>query len=171
MLDIFENIKTFVFDVDGVLTDSTVYLLDNGEQVRRMNIKDGYALQLAIRKGYKILIISGGTSAAVEQRLRKLGIEEVIMGAHDKAAILTSYIEQNQLKRQEVLFMGDDIPDYHAMKSIGMACAPSDAVPEIKSIARYISVFAGGMGCVRDVIEKVMKINGHWDLDTQTASK
>ncbi len=164
MLEQFKPIRLFVLDVDGVLTNGQILLLDDGQQARSMNIKDGYALQLAIKKGYQILVISGGQSTAVSLRLNKLGIESVQMGVHEKADKLKAYIQLHQIEAREVLYMGDDLPDYAVMKTVGLPCCPADAVPEIKSISTYISVFKGGEGCVRDVIEKVLKLNGHWDI-------
>ena len=171
ILDQFKKITTFVFDVDGVLTDGTIYVFDNGEQVRSMNIKDGFALQLAIRKGYHILVISGGNSPAVISRLKKLGINDVFMSVLDKRATLLQFIKEKSIPAEEVLFMGDDIPDYMAMQEAGLKCCPADAAPELKKIADYISVKEGGKGCVRDVIERVLKLNGHWELDTDVPSR
>jgi 3-deoxy-D-manno-octulosonate 8-phosphate phosphatase (KDO 8-P phosphatase) len=171
LLERFKEITTFVFDVDGVLTDGTLWIHDDGEMVRRMNIKDGYALQLAIKKGYRILVISGGTSAAVVHRLAKLGVRDVFMQVEQKTLVLQDYCANHQIKASEVLFMGDDIPDYGMMQLAGLACAPADAVAEIKQLAQYISPFAGGQGCVREVIEKVMKLRGDWAIDTSVSSK
>lgn len=171
MLEIFSRITTFVFDVDGVLTDGTLFVFDNGEQVRRMNIKDGYALQLAVKKGYRVVIFSGGISEAVIQRLKKLGITDVFMNVKDKKSGLLNYLQQHDITWEEVLFMGDDIPDYSVMKEAALPCAPCDAVPEIKQIAKYISSLPGGKGCVRDVIEKVLKLRDDWDLDVTVPSK
>ena len=136
-----------------------------------MNIKDGYALQLAVKKGYRVLVISGGTSDAVKQRLDRLGVTENFLQVENKKEKLTEYVAQHDLKWEEVLFMGDDIPDYSAMQLVGLACCPADAATEIKQISQYISPLEGGKGCARDVIEKVLKLNGHWDLDTAVASK
>ncbi len=162
-LVLLKKVKLFVFDVDGVLTDGSIILLDNGEQARQMNIKDGYALQLAIKRGYEILIISGGNSNAVKIRLQKLGIQQIFLGVADKKDLLLNFITQHNFKVEEVLYMGDDIPDMLPMQQVGVSCAPADAVAEIKSIAHYISPVLGGKGCVRDVIEKVLKLNGHWN--------
>ena len=162
-LALLKNIKLFVFDVDGVLTDGSLILLENGEMARQMNIKDGYALQLAIKHGYDILIISGGSSSAVKIRLQKLGIQHIFLGVIDKKNLLLNFVAEHLLKKEEILYMGDDLPDLLPMKEAGVACAPADAVPEIKSIAQYISPAFGGKGCVRDVIEKVLKLNGHWN--------
>ncbi len=162
-LTLLKNIRLFVFDVDGVLTDGSIILLDNGEQARQMNIKDGYALQLAIKHGYEILIISGGTSEAVKIRLQKLGIQHVSLGIVNKRELLLNFIAAHNFKKEEILYMGDDVPDVLPMKEAGVGCAPADAVAEIKSIAHYISPAVGGKGCVRDVIEKVLKLNDHWN--------
>ena len=171
MLQKFKSIKTFVFDVDGVLTDGSLLILHDGQMARVMNIKDGYALQLAIKKGYRVVIISGGTSDAVAQRLEKLGVTDCFLKVDNKKEKLLAYVAQHQLNLDEVLFMGDDIPDYIPMQLTGLPCCPADAVAEIKQISQYISPVEGGKGCARDVIEKVLKLNGHWDLDTSVASK
>jgi len=144
--------------------------LNDGQFARRMNIKDGYALQLAIKKGYKILVISGGTSEAVKTRLQKLGIEDVYLNVSAKKEILVKYVADHNLAWEEVLYMGDDIPDLAVMKLAGLACCPADAVAEIKEIAHYVSPAIGGEGCVRDVIEKVLKLNNHWRHDDETTS-
>ena len=169
-LTLFKNIQLFVFDVDGVLTDGSIILLDNGEQARQMNIKDGYALQLAIKQGYQILIISGGNSDAVKTRLQKLGIQHIFLGISDKKELLLNFINEKNFKKEQILYMGDDVPDLLPMKQAGLACAPADAVAEIKSMAHYISPVVGGKGCVRDVIEKVLKLNGHWNEPNNVTS-
>ena len=171
VLKLFKPITTFAFDVDGVLTDGTIFVFDNGDQVRRMNIKDGYALQLAVKKGYRVVVISGAHTEAVKIRLNKLGVHDVFMQVENKEEKLSEYINTHQLDWKEILFMGDDIPDYAVMKKVGLSCAPADAVGAIRDIAKYISTIAGGKGCVRDVIEKVLKLNGHWEMDTGVASK
>ena len=171
LLDSFKKISCFAFDVDGVLTDGSLLVLDDGQMVRRMNIKDGYALQLAVKKGYKLLIISGGMSEAVRSRLNKLGIEDVFLKVENKLETLEQYRKDKNLEMHEILFMGDDIPDYEVMKKVGIASCPADAAPEIKSISQYISIYKGGEGCARDVIEKVMKVNGDWDIDVSVSSR
>ncbi|TWW00999.1 KdsC family phosphatase [Chitinophaga pinensis] len=171
ILALFKPISTFVFDVDGVLTDGTVQLLPNGDQSRRMNIKDGYALQLAVKKGYRVVIISGGKSESVVSRLQGLGIKDIYTGILDKQEKLQDYAFENDLKWDEILFMGDDIPDYRAMQLVGLPVCPADAAPEIKSICRYVSPVNGGFGCVREVIEKVLKLNDHWMMDEEIASR
>ncbi|MEJ7610444.1 MAG: 3-deoxy-D-manno-octulosonate 8-phosphate phosphatase [Ferruginibacter sp.] len=170
ILSSLKKIRLFVLDVDGVLTDGSLLLMDSGEMVRRMNIKDGYALQLAVKKGYDILIISGGTSAAVKQRLEKLGLKNIHLGVLNKKELLLKYVTEKKYIMPEVLYMGDDIPDVMPMQAVGVACAPADAVPEVRSIAHYISPLSGGNGCVRDVIEKVMKLNGDWNDHPEIAS-
>lgn len=167
----FKNITTFLFDMDGVLTDGSVLVLENGLQARRMNIKDGYALQLAIKRGYRVAVISGATNAPVIDRLNKLGIKDVQMGVEHKDVFIKEYQHQHQLKREEILFMGDDMPDIAAMKMAGLATCPADAIGEIKELAAYISPNKGGEGCVRDVIEQVMKANGNWYHEPGVASK
>ena len=171
LLAAFRNIKTFVFDIDGVLTDGFLGILEDGQMVRRMNIKDGYALQLAIKQGYGIVIITGGNSEAVRERLNRLGVKDVFLKEENKKKKLTEYIIENNLSWSEVLFMGDDIPDYTVMQMAGLACAPADAAPEIRYISNYISPLKGGYGCARDVIEKVLKLNDHWPMDTSISSK
>ena len=165
-----QGIRLFVLDVDGVLTDGSLLLMDNGEMARRMNIKDGYALQLAVKKGYDILVISGGTSGAVKLRLEKLGLKNIHLQISNKKELLVKYVTERKYTWPEVLYMGDDIPDVMPMQMAGVACAPADAVPEVKSIAHYISPLTGGNGCVRDVIEKVMKLNGDWNDHPEISS-
>ena len=167
----FKKIRAFVFDVDGVLTDGSLLVMDNGQLVRRMNIKDGYALQLAVKKGYRILVISGGNSPAVELRLKKLGITDIFMSVLDKRSLLLQYLKDHGLKTEEVLFMGDDIPDYVCMKEVGLPAAPADAAHEIRKAAVYVSSKSGGTGCVREVIEKTLRLNGHWQMETDIPSR
>lgn len=171
ILQSFKPIKLFVMDVDGVLTDGSLLLQQNGQHSRTMNIKDGYAIQLAVKRGYKILVISGANDPAVQIRLNQLGVEEVFLGVMDKATLLLKKMESLQLSKEQVVYIGDDIPDYDAMMKVGLACCPSDAVSEIKKIAHYVSPYLGGRGCVRDVIEKVLKLNNHWDINSGVAAK
>ncbi len=165
MLENLKNISCFIFDVDGVLTNGDVIVMPNGILVRKMNIKDGYALQLAIKKGYKVWIISGGNSVEVQERLQKLGVKEVHMGVNDKRSLVKKLVAEHHVQLDSVLYMGDDMPDYEAMKMAGVAACPKDAAFDIKSIASYISMANGGEGCVREVVEKVLKLNNHWDLE------
>ncbi|HLG41387.1 MAG TPA: HAD hydrolase family protein [Chitinophagaceae bacterium] len=167
----FKNITTFIFDVDGVLTDGTVLVLENGLQARSMSIKDGFALQLAVKSGYHIIVISGSAPSPVIDRLTKLGINDVHMSVPDKKAFITSYIEKNKLKKEEVLYMGDDLPDLPAMSVVGLAACPADAATEIKEVAHYTSPLGGGHGCARDVIEKVLSANDHWKFHPGVVSR
>jgi 3-deoxy-D-manno-octulosonate 8-phosphate phosphatase (KDO 8-P phosphatase) len=171
VLQQFKSITTLVFDVDGVLTDGTLIVLPNGVMARKMNVKDGYALQLAAKRGYNVIIISGGKSEEVAERLHKLGIKEVYMQVIDKVSVLNNYLLTNNITWDETLYMGDDIPDLSVMKKVGISCCPVDAVSEIKEISNYISPFNGGFGCARDVIEKVLKLRGHWNDDTHIPSQ
>lgn len=165
MLASLKKITCFVFDVDGVLTNGEVIVMPNGILVRKMNIKDGYALQLAIKKGYHVWVISGGNSEEVEDRLRKLGITEVHMRVKDKRALLQELSILHGIALDEMLFMGDDMPDYEAMSIVGIAACPKDAAVDIKSISTYIALANGGDGCAREVIEKVLKLNDRWDVE------
>ena len=171
LLERFKQIRLFVFDVDGVLTDGSIYVFNDGEQARKMNIKDGFALRLGVKKGYRFLVISGAVSDAVSKRLEKLGITDVFMKVEDKRSLLLNYLAENKIPAEQVLFMGDDIPDYQVMKIAGLASAPADAMPELKAVAHYVSHRKGGEGCVRDVIERVLKLNGHWELTTDVRSQ
>lgn len=161
----FKAITTFVFDMDGVLTDGTLLVVKGNEWLRKMNIKDGYALQLAANQNYRVVILSKSNSDPVKERLHSLGVKEVFMKVPDKKEKLIAYIAENKLDPVEVLFMGDDIPDYTCMQIAGLPCCPSDAVSDVKNVAKYISPFKGGEGCVRDVIEKVLKLHGKWPLE------
>lgn len=166
VLELFKPITTLVFDVDGVLTNGTLLILPDGLMARSMNIKDGYGLQLAVKKGYNVLIISGGNSPEVKDRLLKLGVTEVYMQVKNKVEVLSAFLNQHNLTWSEVLYMGDDIPDVEVMSKVALPCCPRDAVQEIRSISKYISHLEGGFGCGRDVIEKVMKVRGDWSDDT-----
>jgi 3-deoxy-D-manno-octulosonate 8-phosphate phosphatase (KDO 8-P phosphatase) len=163
--ELLKHINTFIFDYDGVLTDGSVITTNDGEAYRISNVKDGYALQLAWRKGYKVAVISGAKSESMIHRMKALQITDVFMGVEKKLLTFRKYLEDNNLKPQQVLYMGDDIPDYEVMLEAGMSVCPADAAEEIKSVARYISHFNGGKGCVRDVIEQVLKIQGKWMND------
>lgn len=171
VLEYFSNITTFVFDIDGVMTDGGVLLLENGLQARRMNIKDGLALQMAITNQYKVIVISGGASEPVIGRLQYLGLSEIHLGLKDKLKFLELYLQQNNLAWEEVLYMGDDLPDLPVLQKVGLPCCPADAVIEVKKISKYISPVEGGYGCVRDVIEKVLKLNNHWNYHPEVSSR
>lgn len=170
-MDLFKTITTFIFDVDGVLTDGAVLVLENGVQARRMSIKDGYALQLAVKKGYRLLVISGAAASPVVDRLNKLGITDIYMEVADKKGFIEKYMATNNLITNQVLFMGDDMPDRPAMSVVGLPVCPADAAPEIREVSKYISPFHGGYGCVRDVIETVLKLKDDWQHTEDIASR
>ncbi len=156
------DIKTLIFDVDGVMTDGIVLLTTQGDMLRTMNVKDGYALQLAVKKGYRIIIISGGNSEAVRERFKGLGLKEIHLAIGNKLEVFHRIVEEDKLDLKTILYMGDDIPDYEIMREVGVAACPANAAEEIKHISRYISPIDGGKGCVRDVIEQVMKVQQTW---------
>lgn len=156
------KITTFIFDIDGVLTDGSVILEPTGDQTRTMNVKDGFALQIAVKKGFKVAIISGGKNEIVRKRFSGLGIHDVYMGAGHKWDSFDELKATYNLQNEEILYMGDDIPDYEIMAAIGLPTCPNDAATEIKQISQYISPLSGGKGAVRDVIEKVMRSQGKW---------
>jgi 3-deoxy-D-manno-octulosonate 8-phosphate phosphatase (KDO 8-P phosphatase) len=162
--EIMPQIKAFIFDVDGVLTNGIVTIFPNGELIRQMNVKDGYALKLAVDMGYRVCIISGGTNPAVKSRLQGLGIKDIYLGVHNKTEKLHEYLDMYDLQKENILYMGDDIPDFPVMQLIGLPTCPKDAVPEIQEISKYISQKKGGNGCVRDVIEQVMKVQDKWKV-------
>jgi 3-deoxy-D-manno-octulosonate 8-phosphate phosphatase (KDO 8-P phosphatase) len=171
LLDQFKRIKTFVFDVDGVLTDSSVLLLENGLQARRMSIKDGLALQLALRNGYRVLILSGAHSDPVVQRMQYLGLTEIHTAVKDKKGFLEQYCSVQGITADTLLFMGDDLPDLPALGIAGISACPADAAVEVLEACIYRSPVKGGEGCVRDVIEKVLRLNGHWHYESGLTSK
>ncbi len=158
----FKNIKHIILDVDGVLTDGSLIITDSGELRRTMNAKDGMAMRMALDKGYTLNIITGGKAEGVIKRLKGLGISEIHVGIYDKLECFEELRNIYEWKKDEIMYVGDDVNDYEVMQAVGLACCPKDAVPEIKSIAHYVSTAAGGKGCVRDVIEKVLKLNSHW---------
>ena len=158
-----QHITTFIFDIDGVLTDGTVTITTEGELLRKMSVKDGYALKTAIDLGYHICIISGGSNEGVRKRLEGLGIKDIYLGTHNKTAQLNDYLTQYNIQSENVLFMGDDLPDFQVMQQVGLPCCPQDAVPEIKNISKYVSHKNGGFGAARDVIEQVLKVQEKWN--------
>src|SRR5690606_12137928 len=165
------NITTFILDVDGVLTDGGVILMPTGEMVRTMNTKDGYAMQLAIKKGFRIATISGGRDKMVEARLRYLGVTDIYSGVRDKFDVYQDYLYSYGLKTEEIIYMGDDVPDIDIMRDVALACCTHDAVADVRAIAEYISPFKGGEGCVRDIIEQTMKVQKKWyDEEDNTQS-
>ncbi len=171
ILEDFKKIKTFVFDVDGVLTDGRVLLLENGLQARQMHVKDGLALQMAVKHNYNVIIISGGYSEPVLKRMQYLGIMEIYLAVKDKYSFLNNYLTEKKIEWQSVLYMGDDLPDIKVLNTVGLSTCPADAISEVKLVSKYISDVNGGFGCVRDVIEKVLKLNDHWNIDSDLSSK
>jgi len=160
--EILNQIKAFVFDVDGVLTDGKVIAISNGEQLRIMCTRDGFAITDAIANGYKIGIITGGNNKGVKERLKYLGVEDIYFSSKDKVKDYNDFKKKHALNDDDILYMGDDIPDLKVMSFPVLPCCPSNAVPEIKSISKYISPNKGGYGCVRDVIEQTLKVQNKW---------
>ena len=165
-----KNIDTFVFDVDGVFTDSTLIITSEGEMLRKMSVKDGYAVKTALQKGYKICIISGGTNEGVRSRLQALGIKDIYLGAHQKMDALKDYMDNHEIDISTMLYMGDDIPDIPVMKVVALPTCPQNAVQEVKAVSMYVSHKNGGEGCVRDVIEQVLKVKGDWMTNFSAAN-
>ncbi len=165
------QITTLIFDVDGVLTDGSIIVATNGDMYRKMHTKDGFALKTAVDKGFNVCIISGGNNEGVRLRLQGLGIKDIYLGAHHKTETMNAYLKEKSILRENVLYMGDDIPDLQVMKEIGLACCPQDAVQEIKRISNYVSHKKGGKGCVRDVIEQVLKVQNKWLNDETVSAK
>jgi len=155
-------ITTLIFDVDGVFTDGTVQIMPDGQLIRKLNSKDSYAVQYAVKKGYSIVIISGGNSNAVRDSLQGLGISHIFMESKNKALVYNKFLNDHGIKPEETLYMGDDIPDYEVMEMSGVAACPADASAEIKQISQYVSHRNGGEGCVRDIIEQTLKVQGKW---------
>ncbi|MBR1839433.1 MAG: HAD hydrolase-like protein [Prevotella sp.] len=155
-------VKAIIFDVDGVLSTNTIQMSPDGMPVRTVNIKDGYAIQLAIKMGLRLAIISGGTDKGIEERYRKLGMKDIFMSCSTKIEVFRKYLADNGLTAEEVIYVGDDIPDYEVMQMAGCPCCPADACSDIKEISTYISPYKGGEGCARDIIEQVMRAQGHW---------
>lgn len=156
------KISTIIFDVDGVLSTSTIPMSKEGDPLRTVNIKDGYAIQLAVKQGLRLAIITGGKDDAIQMRYSKLGMKDIFMACGIKIEVLRRYMEQHNLKKEEVLYIGDDIPDYEVMHEVGCPCCPKDACSDIKEISTYISPYDGGMGCARDILEQVMRAKGLW---------
>ena len=161
-LEYFKHITTFMFDVDGVMTDGRLQVTDSGDFLRTFHTKDGYALRRAVEEGYNVVVITGGKGNSIEKRLTGLGITQFYTGAGDKLPIYQRYIEAHNINPLQILYMGDDLNDFTVMQKVGLATCPADACPEIKEISHYISPLKGGDGCVRDVVEKVMKLRENW---------
>ena len=164
-LENFKSIKTFVFDMDGVLTDGKLWIMSGSDWIRNMHIRDGLGIVNAVNKGYRVIIISGSESEPVKKRLHALGVKDVFMNVSDKKSRLEKLIKKYKLDLTEILYMGDDTPDYSCMKIVGLPACPNNAISDLKKISKYISPFNGGEGCVRDVIEKVLWLNDHWTLE------
>jgi len=156
------KIKALVFDVDGVLSAETIQMSEEGLLVRTLNTKDGYALRLAVTEGLHVAIITGAREEAIRRRYERLRINDIFLGSSVKTASLQQLLDKYNLSLDEVLYMGDDIPDYEVMRLVGLPCCPADAAPEIMEISLYVSHRSGGYGCVRDVIEQVLKAQGKW---------
>jgi 3-deoxy-D-manno-octulosonate 8-phosphate phosphatase (KDO 8-P phosphatase) len=162
--ELLNHITTFIFDVDGVLTNGSILVSNEGDLLRSMNIKDGYALKKAVKSGYTVCIISGGKNEGVRKRLQGLGIIDIHLGVEDKVKCLNEFFELHQIKSENVAYMGDDIPDTPPMKMVGLPTCPQDAVSEVKAVSNYISHKKGGEGAARDLIEQVMKVQGKWEV-------
>ena len=160
-----KDITTFIFDYDGVMTTGEVLVDGNGIPLRSSDVKDGYALQLAVRLGYNVAVITGGYSVSIEKRMAMLGVKDVFVRSANKVEVLEKYMKTNDLKPEQIVYMGDDLPDYPVMKIIGLPVCPADASPEIKDISLYISNRNGGRGAVRDIIEQVLKAQDKWMKD------
>lgn len=156
------QITTFIFDVDGVLTDGSLILMPTGEMVRTMHTKDGYAMQLAIKKGFRVAVITGGRDKMVEERLKYLGLTDIYLGVRDKYDAYQDLLFSYNLNPTEICYMGDDVPDIEVMRNVGLSCCPNDAVADVRAMAEYISLVDGGKGCVRDIIEQTLKVQGKW---------
>lgn len=162
LLASFKDIKTIILDVDGVLTNNQLLITEQGHLLRSMNVKDGYAMRIAMEVGLKIAIITGGKSEGVVARLKGLGIVDIYTNCRIKTDAFEELLLTYQLDKSQILYMGDDVPDLEVMQQVALPACPADACPEIKNICKYISPYKGGEGCVRDVIEKILKLNGRW---------
>jgi len=157
-----KKIKAFIFDVDGVLSPDSIPLSPEGEPMRMVNIKDGFAINLAVQNGYGVAIITGADTEGVRKRFSRLGVKDIYMKSKIKINDLNDYMQKTGYKPGEIMYAGDDLPDYYVMQTVGLSVAPADAAHEIKSIAKYISHCKGGQGVARDLIEQVMKAQGKW---------
>jgi 3-deoxy-D-manno-octulosonate 8-phosphate phosphatase (KDO 8-P phosphatase) len=162
---ILPQIKTFIFDVDGVLTDGKVLVTTEGELYRAVDTKDSYAIKCALVQGYKIVIISGGTNEGIRDRFKAFGIYDIYLGAHHKLDAYQDLMYNYDLNPEEILYVGDDVPDIPVMEKVGLSCCPADAVSDVKAMVDYVSHKKGGEGCVRDIIEQVLRVQGKWRLD------
>lgn len=170
ILSKFKKIRCIVLDVDGVLTDGTIMVTESGEFLRSFNVKDGYAIQLAVKRGIKVFVISGGQSEGVFERMKRLGVDQIHLGISNKLSLLQKISSSEGLKPDEILFVGDDIPDLESMRWCGVSVCPADAAEDIKKISSFISPFKGGKGVVRDIIEKILKLQDNWVADKYVKS-
>ncbi|MBC7566782.1 MAG: HAD hydrolase family protein [Pedobacter sp.] len=170
LLEELKGVNTFIFDVDGVLTDGSILASDSGEFLRSFNIKDGYALQLAVKRGYLVCVISGGKGSAMQKRFEALSLQEIFLNVSDKVKVYETLLAKYNLNSKKVLYMGDDVPDLKIMAMVGIPTCPADAVADVKAISTYISPFDGGKTAVRDIIEKVMRIQQTWFDENAIAS-
>ena len=159
------KIKTFIFDVDGVLTDGKILINSDGELLRSFDTKDGYAMKCALVKGFKIVIITGGRNEAVRESFKELGVIDIYLGAHHKLDAYQDLMDNYDLNPEEILYIGDDIPDIPVMEKVGLGCCPADAASDVTAQADYVSHKKGGEGCVRELIEQVLRVQGKWSLD------
>jgi len=162
LIPVFKNIKAFAFDIDGVLTQGDVLVNEEGQMLRSVNIKDGYALQHAVKQGYAIAIISGGKSEGMRKRFEGLGVGHIYLGQEHKEAAFADFLAKTNLTANDVAYMGDDMPDIPLLKQVGLSCCPKDAAVDVKEICTYISPSNGGEACVRELIERTMKIQNTW---------
>ena len=165
-----KSVKCVVLDVDGVLTSGQILVTEEGEQLRTFNVKDGYAIQYGIKQGLHIIVITGAKSKGVKTRMEGLGVKETFLGISDKWTLLASLLDKYNYSPEEVLFLGDDMPDYICMQKVGIAVSPADAVEDIKQISHYVSKYKGGDGVVRDILEKILRLQDKWHDDVLTTS-
>jgi len=157
-----KNITTLIFDYDGVLSDGKILFTDDGQHLRNGNVKDGFILQLAVKLGYRVVVISGADTPGMENRLSTLNIKDTFLGTHNKIEVYEQLKKDYQLNDSEILFMGDDLPDYNVMLKVGIACCPADAATDILKISHFVSEKKGGEGCVRDIVEQVLRAQSRW---------
>ena len=160
--EVLNSIKAFIFDIDGVLTNGKILITSKGDMYREMDTKDGFAIKYALNKGFKIAIISGGKDKGLEVRLQDLGIKNIFLGFTDKERPFNDFIKNEDIKPNDILYMGDDIPDIKIMKKVLLATCPNDAVIDVKEISDYVSPKNGGQGCVREIIEQVLRVQNKW---------
>lgn len=159
------NIKLFAFDYDGVFSSGTILLMPDGSQVRSASVRDGFAVQWAVKQGLQLALVTGGKEVAVRERLSKLGVQHLHLGASNKLEVVTELMDSLDLKWNQVAYMGDDMPDVPVLERVGLAACPADAVPEVRAICHYVSPFPGGSGCVRDLLEQFMKLHNLWEQE------